>query len=94
MQNDANAFAAKRNSDFSITIAGVTYDDWYLPSKIELQKLRIVWTQINSGWHDGTFWSSTEESSTNAATIRFSDGAYFTGYKTSTKAHVTAIRKF
>jgi hypothetical protein len=67
-----------------------------LPSLIELQKLRIVNTQINSGWNNGAFWISTEESSTNAAMIRFMDGAYFTGTKTyiNNKSHGTAIRKF
>lgn len=94
LQNDSNAIAAKLSSDLSVTSDGVTYDDWYLPSKVELQKLYSVYNQINNGWPNHSYWSSTEENDTNAAMIRFYDGAYFTGLKTSNNAHVTAIRKF
>lgn len=94
LQNDSNAIAAKLSSDLSVTSDGVTYDDWYLPSKIELQKLYTVYKQINNGWPNHSYWSSTEENDINAAMIRFYDGAYFTGWKTSNEAHVTAIRKF
>ena len=33
---DGNAFAATVCNEYSVTVAGVTYGDWYLPSKHEL----------------------------------------------------------
>lgn len=94
VQNDSDAIAAKLCSDLSITSGSDVFDDWYLPSKAELSKLHTVYTQINNSWTNNSYWSSTEENNTNVAMIRFYDGGYFTGLKTTNTAFVAAIRKF
>jgi hypothetical protein len=54
-------FAAKVCADYSVKGAdGVTYGDWYLPSKIELN---LLYKQRNvvGGFAHEWYWSSTEE---------------------------------
>jgi Protein of unknown function (DUF1566) len=53
-------FAAKVCADYSVTAAdGVTYGDWYLPSKAELNLLYNERTVVD-GFANATYWSSTE----------------------------------
>jgi hypothetical protein len=55
------AYAAGICADYSVTEAGGTYDDWYLPSKDELNKLRDLHLIGFGGFDDwGYYWSSTE----------------------------------
>lgn len=55
-----DGIAAKICSDLSITADdGTVYDDWYLPSKNELQKLHENRAAIG-GFNLGPYWSSTE----------------------------------
>ncbi|MFT7299495.1 MAG: hypothetical protein ACI9WO_002319, partial [Sphingobacteriales bacterium] len=46
-------------NEYSITVDGVTYGDWYLPSKSELS---LLFSQKNvvRGFGNGDYWSSTE----------------------------------
>ena len=58
-------YAAGVSANYSVNDGGVTYDDWFLPSKDELYKLYINKAEI--GGFTGTYyWSSTESSSTLA----------------------------
>ncbi|MGB3081330.1 MAG: DUF1566 domain-containing protein [Saprospiraceae bacterium] len=50
------------------------YDDWYLPSKDELEKLYFNKVAIG-GFADNTYWSSTEDISVTAWGLNFSSGA-------------------
>lgn len=91
----AGSYAAALCDQYSAVDANaIVFSDWYLPSKKELQLLRPVYTSVTTGYNNGAFWSSTEESSTNAAGIRFFDGGYYSGSKTSSSWFVCAIRKF
>jgi len=65
---------------------------WYLPSKVELNKL---YNQKNviSGFSNGEYWSSTEFDINNAWTKDFSNGNETTSDKAIT-LHVRAIRTF
>ncbi len=60
LSSQPNAPAAKLCSDYSITINGFTYDDWFLPSKDELIQLYINKILLG-GFNVDYYWSSSEE---------------------------------
>ncbi len=57
----AGGYAAKLCDEYTVTVDGVTYDDWYLPSKDELNKLYLNRVAIG-GFDGGWYWSSSEQS--------------------------------
>jgi hypothetical protein len=63
--NQTGSFAAKVCADYSVTVGGVTYGDWYLPSKYELNLLYLQQTAVG-GFASAYYKSSTEDSSDNA----------------------------
>ena len=65
--NQLGNFAAKVCADYSVTVAGITYGDWYLPSKEELHLL-ILQKAVVGGFGTGNkvYYSSTEISATLA----------------------------
>jgi hypothetical protein len=89
---DGNAFAATVCNEYSVTVDGVTYGDWYLPSKHELNLLYLQKTVVQPFAADG-YWSSTEYDLTDASLQYFSDGAQNTSSKHNTY-YVRAIRAF
>ena len=72
---------------------GGGYDDWYLPTKDELNLVyeNLRKTGIISG--DSWYWSSSQLNFSNAWNQRFSDGGQYGDYKDSTNS-VRAIRAF
>lgn len=90
--NPTGNFAAKVCADYSVTFDGVSYGDWYLPSKYELG---ILFSQKNniSGFDDDYYWSSTEFSSVSAWSQNFSTGIQYNLSK-SLPYGVRAIRSF
>lgn len=56
---DGNAFAATVCNEYSVTVGGVTYGDWYLPSKYELNLLYLQKTVVG-GFASAYYWSSSE----------------------------------
>jgi len=87
--NQSGNFAAKVCADYSVTVGGVTYGDWYLPSKYELNLLYLQKTVVG-GIIGG--WSSTESDNHNAW-IQGSDGLQFDIDKIYTPL-VRAVRAF
>jgi len=101
---DGSAFAATVCNEYSVTVDGVTYGDWYLPSKHELN---LMYTNIGQGASspntniggfannlNNLYWSSTEDSNQYAWSQDFSNG---TQYRLSAKLYtyyVRAIRAF
>ncbi|MEI6898392.1 MAG: hypothetical protein WCL00_00825 [Bacteroidota bacterium] len=90
---DGAAFAATVCNEYSVTVGGVTYGDWYLPSKHELNLLYLQ-KAVVGGFSDNYYWSSSEYSSTSAWSQNFFDDGYqYNGYKYGIY-YVRAIRAF
>ena len=90
---DGNAFAATVCNEYSVTIAGATYGDWYLPSKHELNLLFINRVAVG-GFSSGSYWSSSENGSNYAWGQYFLSGLQVDyGFKNYT-AYVRAVRSF
>ena len=60
--NPTANFAAKVCADYSVTVGGITYGDWYLPSKYELNLLYLQRSAVG-GFANSFYWNSTEEGS-------------------------------
>ncbi|MEI6091836.1 MAG: DUF1566 domain-containing protein, partial [bacterium] len=58
--NQAGNFAAKVCADYSVTVSGVTYGDWYLPSKYELNLLYLQKSAVGVFATNHHYWSSSE----------------------------------
>ena len=56
---DGSAFAATVCNEYSVTVDGVIYGDWYLPSKHELN---LLYEQklVVGGFANANYWSSSE----------------------------------
>ena len=68
------------------------YDDWYLPSKDELNKL-FLQMKVIGGFREVCYWSSTETGKYNACTQIFDNG-FQTANDKSTTFSVRPIRSF
>jgi len=93
--NPKGIFAAKLCADYSVTVDGVTYDDWYLPSIAELELLQLQ-KDVVGGFNkeDDTYWSSSEGGGIHRAfTKRMSDGKE-RGWDEDVWNSVRAIRTF
>jgi hypothetical protein len=82
------SYAAQLCNDYS----SGGYIDWFLPSKDELNKLYLNKNAIG-GFSSFDYWTSTETSSSGAATQDFSNGYQSGGFKFGT-LRVRAIRAF
>jgi len=85
-------FAAKVCADYSVTVGGVTYSDWYLPSKFELNLLYLQ-KSVVGGFANYYYWSSTEVSSNGAWFQYFNNGFQFDNDKNIIN-DVRAVRAF
>lgn len=70
---DGNAFAATVCNEYSVTVGGVTYGDWYLPSKYELNLLYLQ-KSVVGGFASSNYCSSTEYSANFAWRQNFGNG--------------------
>lgn len=91
--NQSGSFAAKVCADYSVTVDGVTYGDWYLPSKYELNLLYLQKNAVG-GFASAYYWSSTEASSWYAWDQNFGNGIQSDGNKNFLFNRVRAIRAF
>ena len=84
--------AAKVCDDYSVTVGGITYTDWFLPSKDELNELFLNKGTIGSfaGSH---YWSSSEGVA-NYAWNQFFNGGYQSNYEKDNVFWVRAVRVF
>ena len=87
-------YAAGICADYSVTEGGVKYDDWYLPSKDELNKMYINKGKIG-GFANGGYWSSSGDDNGNAWIQFFGNGLGFQGiYGSINTVRVRAVRAF
>ena len=102
-QTDYTGGAAKVCDDYSVTPASVTYNDWFLPSKDELDKM---WINLKKGTDENSdtytpvdgfvgsyYWSSSESSANNAWNQSLASGNPTSGGK-SLNSYVRAVRAF
>jgi len=89
---DGNAFAATVCNEYSVTIGGVTYGDWYLPSKYELNLLYLQ-KAVVGGFANSYYWSSSEYSASYAWSQYFGSNNQYYDYKYNA-FYVRAVRAF
>lgn len=91
---DGNPFAATVCNEYSVTVGALTYGDWYLPSKYELNLLYLQ-KGVVGGFNSGaSYWSSTEQSpNSNIYLQNFDNGTQSLDTK-ATSYHARAIRAF
>ena len=89
-------YAAKLCADLVITKDGVVYDDWFLPSKDELNLLyQNIYRNNLSGFFEDLYWSSSESVANNAwyQLFIFSSGNQNTGNR-NYEGRVRPVRAF
>ena len=89
---DGITYAARVCNEYSVTVGGVSYGDWYLPSEYELNLLYMQ-RGVVSGLGSSYYWSSNEIDATHALLQWFNGGAQYTIGKEGTD-QVRAIRTF
>ena len=93
--NQTSNFAARVCADYSVSSGGITYGDWYLPSKYELGLLYQNRDKVPN-LASAVYWSSTEFNQIVAWYIDFSNGNvdYNDFNKSAANYYVRAIRSF
>jgi len=92
LQYQHGTLAAIVCADASVTVGGINYGDWYLPSKYELNLLYLQ-KDIVGGFTNNGYWSSTEASFSTAWLQNFGDGSQAADEKARTY-YVRAVRSF
>jgi hypothetical protein len=78
--NVAASSAAVAARGYTPTVSGITYSDWYLPSKAELNELYIRKASVG-GFVDSNYWSSSEYDASIAWGQIFNGGNQYSAYK-------------
>jgi hypothetical protein len=94
---DGSTYAARICNEYSVAVDGVTYGEWYLPSKFELNLLYLQKSVAGSFTSiSGYYWSSTEWLTGVSWVQRFTDGGQSGGDKNNSQpsSGVRAIRSF
>jgi hypothetical protein len=79
-------------NEYSVTVNGVKYADWYLPSETELYLLYLQRNVVGS-FSSGEYWSSTESNLMFAWVQDMGSGIQTSEFKTDVH-YVRAIRAF
>lgn len=88
----ALANAASACNEYSPTVGGVTYGDWYLPSRHELNLLYLQ-KAVVGGFANSPYWSSSEFSDTDSWLQNFGNGSSTVANRTSNFL-VRSVRAF
>ncbi len=84
--------AANLADEYTVTVNGVVYGDWFLPSKGELNQMYVNKTAIG-GFVSGVYWSSSEGDASHAWYQAFNDGTQFYFFKAGA-GFVRPVRAF
>jgi len=87
---------AKVCGDYTTEVGVVTYENWFLPSKDELNLMYKKLHNIDppaGGFTDSLYWSSSEDNANSAWSQNFNDGNPNNFLKNSTN-RVRAVRAF
>lgn len=83
--------AAKTTQDLSLN----SYDDWFLPSKDELNAMYTNLHQTSlGGFIESSYWSSSENSSVDVLAQGFIDGSQYNDFYKSTGQYFRPARAF
>ena len=93
VRQGSGSYAAKLCDDYSVTVDGVLYDDWYLPSKDELQELYNQ-KAVFGNFADDVYWSSSEHYSGWQAWIQYFLNGFPNTNDKRTENRVRAVRAF
>ena len=85
--------AANLADEYTATVNGVVYGDWFLPSKGELNQMYVNKTVIG-GLFPGAYWSSSELSASHAWTQDFFNGRQNDSSGKVTTSAVRPVRAF
>ena len=86
-------FAAKICEDYSVKENNITYTDWYLPSKAELNLL-YQQKKLVGGFVNENYWTSTEYKTNSVWIQYFGNGQQRISNSESYANNVRAIRSF
>ena len=89
---DTATSGAALADSYTATVSGVTYDDWYLPSKDELNELFLQRSNVG-GFAADYYWSSSEPVAVNAWVQDFFDGTQI-NYRKFYSIYVRPVRAF
>ena len=84
--------AANLADAYTVTVNGVVYGDWFLPSKGELNQMYVN-KNVIGGLRAVAYWSSSEADFQQAWYQGFSDGSYWNDLKMGT-LYVRPVRAF
>jgi len=95
---DSSTAAAALADSYSVTVSGTVYGDWFLPSDLELDQLRVSCDLVGGMTCSGggnpnatLYWSSTELSATTARGRKMSGSNSDNSLETSNKDIATNI---
>jgi hypothetical protein len=92
---DGSTYAARVCNEYTVTVNGVTYGDWYLPSKFELNLMYINLKVAGlGGFASDYYWSTTEGSNYGAWGQDFGSGFQYIGFNKGVSYYVRAVRAF
>jgi large repetitive protein len=90
--SNTSTSAAALTDSYTVTIGGVVFDDWYLPSRLELTELHSQRTVL-TGFQSNNYWSSSAYNA-QGVWIRDFSGTFEGGLDKSNTAFVRPIRAF
>jgi hypothetical protein len=90
--SDTATSAAALADSHTVTVSGVVYDDWFLPSKDELAQLYLLRTTVG-GFVALNYWSSSEYLAYSAWYQYFSDGLQ-DNFDKDSRYYVRPVRAF